>query len=136
MATLVCAGASHGMAGERGLQGAGVGAGIGFVLCSVSYAMTCWVRRARGPAIVTAVFGSTISSFVLMLVAILLVSRYWNELLFPAALTALFIYLSFRFFDIFQTARQLNTGRSRSERGGSGNPQGGNGASGPMESPP
>ena len=44
-----------------------------------------------------------------MLISILLVATFWREVVEPAALTAVVVYLAFRFLDVFQVSKSIST---------------------------
>jgi phosphatidylglycerophosphate synthase len=106
----LCLAVARSTLGMSGLRGAAVGAGAGFVLCTVSHFTHGWAQRAKGHAILAAVFGGTLSVFALMIGTVLLLSRYWPEAVQPAAITALFVYLSVRFLDVFRSSRLTSAG--------------------------
>jgi hypothetical protein len=93
---------AFGLQGEKGLIGAAAGCLIALVLCGTSALFTRWARRASGNAILAAMLGSTLASFVLLTVAIVVVARVRREIVVPAALTALAIYLAYRFVEAFE----------------------------------
>ena len=112
-------------AGQRGLAGAGIGVGIGVVLCAASYFLLVWARRAKGNAVMAAMLAGTLTSVVLMLISILLVAAFWREVVEPAALTAVVVYLAFRFLDVFQVSKSISTKQLESPAGGSAGSTGG-----------
>ena len=109
LAAVLCLLISHKMAGERGIAGAGIGIGIGAVLCAVSYLLLVWARKAKGKAVMAAMLAGSLTSIVLILISILLVAAFWREVVEPAALTAVVVYLAFRFLDVFQVSKSIST---------------------------
>jgi CHASE2 domain-containing sensor protein len=96
---------AHGLEGENGLRGAGLGILIAAVLCGVSLALNLWARRAKGNALLAAMYGSMLASFGLLIAAMILLRKWVPDLLTPAILTALAIYMAFRFTDAFRVAK-------------------------------
>ena len=109
LSALVCLLISYNTVGRRGLAGAGIGIGIGAVLCAVSYALLVWARKAKGKAVMAAMLAGSLTSIVLILISILLLAAFWREVVEPAALTAVVVYLAFRFLDVFQVSKSIST---------------------------
>ena len=103
VAAIVCLSVAYSLGGQLALQGAAVGAGAALVLCTISHWMLRWVRKAEGHAILTATFGSTAASFAFVLVTALLLNSFWKEILTPAVLTLLVVYLAVRFADALRS---------------------------------
>jgi len=125
--------------GARGLEGAAVGAGIALVIFLANHLLLRWSRGAEGPRVVAAMTGSILLSLGLMLAAVLLLANYWKEILHPAALTALFVYLACRFLDAYQAnialsrkgialSRKVPGAPLKSPASGSCGPSGGQGS--------
>lgn len=91
-----------GLEGEKGLLGAAAGGLIALVLCGTSALFLRWARRASGNAIVAAMLGSTLASFVLLAAAVFVLARVRRDIVVPAALTALATYLAYRFCEAFE----------------------------------
>lgn len=118
LSALLCLLFWHKAAGQRGLAGAAIGIGIGAVLCAVSYFLLVWARRASGKAVMSAMLAGTLTSVVLMLISILLVATFWREVVEPTALTAVVVYLAFRFLDVFQVSKSISTKQIEPSAGG------------------
>jgi hypothetical protein len=110
--------AAFGLDGERGLLGAAAGGAIALVLCGTSALFLRWARRASGNAILAAMLGSTLASFVLLAAAIIAVARVRREIVVPAALTALAIYLAYRFSEAFEWQSSASRARLAGPGGG------------------
>jgi hypothetical protein len=109
VATTVCLCLAHSLGGRLALEGAAVGAGAAFVLCAISHLLLRGVRKAQGNAMLAAVFGSTLASFAFVIVAVLLLNSLWPEILQPATLTLLGVYLAVRFADALRAPGALAT---------------------------
>ncbi len=109
LSALVCLLIAYRTAGQRGLAGAGVGIGIGAVLCAVSYLLLVWAQKAKGKAVMAAMLAGSLTSIVLILISILLLAAFWREVVEPAALTAVVVYLAFRFLDVFQVSKSISS---------------------------
>ena len=71
-------------------------------MCLVSHSLLGWAKRAQGQALLAAMLGSTLASFGIMIVVVLILASAWREIVEPAALTALAFYLVHRFLEAFQ----------------------------------
>ncbi len=85
-------------------------------MCTVSWFLLRWTRRARGQALLAGMLGGVAASFLLMIASMLVLAALWKEILEAATLTALCVYLVYRFFDAFQTSTL--SGSSRPAVGG------------------
>ena len=102
VATAACLLVASQTAGARGTKGAAVGAGAGALLCMVGHGLMRWAARAEGQAIYLAMYASVFASFAIVVAVVLLLSRHWEEILQPAAITMLVVYLAFRFVDVLK----------------------------------
>lgn len=109
IATIVCLCLAHSFGGTIALEGAAVGAAAAFVLCTISHFLLRAVRKAEGNAMLAAVFGSTLASFAFVIVAVVLLNSLWPEILQPATLTLLGVYLAVRFADALRAPGALAT---------------------------
>ena len=96
VAASLCIGIAYALDGLRGLQGSVAGVGIALVMCGVSFFLLRWARRARGQAIVAAMMGSVLASFVIIAVSLVLLGLLWPDLLRAGALTTIAVYFAFR----------------------------------------
>jgi hypothetical protein len=113
---------AFGLEGEKGLLGAAAGGLIALVLCGTSALFTRWARRASGNAILAAMLGSTLASFVLLAAAIVVVARVRRDIVVPAALTALAVYLTYRFAEALEWQSAASRARLASPSGGNARP--------------
>jgi hypothetical protein len=88
---------AYGISGPSGLQGCALGVGVAAVMCGVSFGLMAWARHVRGNALLGAMLGGAIASLVILAVAMVIISSVARERLATAALTALAVYLAFRF---------------------------------------
>jgi O-antigen/teichoic acid export membrane protein len=107
------AGVASILLGQRGLVGAGVGTLVAAAMVAVSASLLRFARRAKGQAILAAMLGGVAASFVILVSAMVALAATWREVLVPASLTALGVYLTYRFVDAFQ----LGGGASPLSRG-------------------
>ena len=91
--------------GVEGLKGGGIGLSIGAVMCLVSHFLLGWAKRAQGQSILVAMLGSMLASFGIMITFLVLLAHSWKEILTPAALSALVLYLVYRFLEAFQAQK-------------------------------
>jgi len=68
-------------------------------MCATSSILLGWARRASGQAVLAAMLGSVLASFVIVAVAMVLMARLWPEILPAGALTAVVVYLAYRFVE-------------------------------------
>ena len=113
LAAAVCAVVAWSLAGTRGLEGAAVGIGLGAVLCTLSYLLTRWARSAQGARVYLAAYSGVFLSFAFVVGTLFVLSKWWSELLQPAILTLLVVYLSFRFHDVLQCSRCVRVSPGR-----------------------
>jgi hypothetical protein len=124
---IVAAGLSLAIGGAPALAGAGLGVAMGAVMCGVSAVLMGLARRSRRKnALLGAILGSILLSFALMAVFLVVVAAHRPDLLVPAALSALGVYVTFRH------AEALEASRIESTRGKDlpGNPAAGSGVLG------
>ena len=95
---------AYGVQGSLGLWGAMLGAALAAVMCGTSGGILRWASKARGNAIVAGMLASVTASFLLMGLGILLLNLYWRPGLESATLTALAIYLGYRYVEAFRFA--------------------------------
>lgn len=88
--------------GDRGLKGAAVGVGAGAVLALLSHGLTRWAQRAEGQAIYLAMYASMLASLGIVVAVVIALSRYWTEILQPAAITMVTVYLAFRLVEVLR----------------------------------
>ena len=103
--------------GVEGLKGGGIGLSIGAVMCLVSHFLLGWAKRAQGQAILVAMLGSMLASFGIMITFLVLLAHSWKEILTPAALSALVLYLAYRFLEALQ-AQKLGAPGKKTAVGG------------------
>ncbi|MGQ9589382.1 MAG: hypothetical protein ACUVYA_03705 [Planctomycetota bacterium] len=106
----VCVLASRRLAGERGLLGAGIGAGAAFLVVALGHWILLWERRGTRRGLYVAAYGSAAVGLAGLVLTALIVGRYGRDLVSPAILTLFFAYFSCRMVDAAQAA--LGTGRS------------------------
>lgn len=121
-AAAACALVAWKTSGARGLTGAAVGAGAGLVIALVSDVCTRWAQRAEGQRVYLAMLASMLGSLAIVVAVVLVLSRYWAEILQSAAVTMVVVYLAFRFVAVLRIpkgARDTETGpqRGRLQRG-------------------
>jgi len=83
----------------RGLVGCGIGAAVGGLLIAVSGFFSRRARSSEGNAMLAAVYGGVIASFVILIASMIVVHFLWTEVLAPVTLTAFGLYLVYRFAD-------------------------------------
>jgi hypothetical protein len=106
LSAVVCVLVARGVAGQRGLAGAAVGVGSGAVLCTIHHGLAVWARRAQGRAILTAMYAGILVSFAFVLLTVLILTAYWREIVEPAAISLLVVYLTVRFVDVIHEVRR------------------------------
>src|SRR5262245_48533812 len=102
---------SHLAGGAEGLQGGGIGLSVGALMCLVSHFLVGWAKRAQGQAILIAMLGSMLASFGIMITFVVALAYSWKEILTPAALSALALYLAYRFLEAFQAQKLSAPGK-------------------------
>ena len=105
VAAVLCNVIAYALDELRGLQGAAVGTFIALALCGVSVFLLGWARRANGQAILAAMMGSVLASFLILAASMVLLGLLWPELLRAGAITAVVVYLAYRFAEAFQGSR-------------------------------
>jgi uncharacterized membrane protein YgcG len=106
------------------------GTSIALVMCGVSFALLGWARRGSGQALLAAMLGSVLASFVIIAVAIVLLNFVWPELLRGGAITAIVVYMAYRFAEALQGSGSSGSGSSGSGSSGSGSSGSGSSGSG------
>ena len=110
---VICVVVAGALDGESALVGACVGAVLAAVLCAFSYFLLRWARRASGQAVLAAMLGSVLVSFAFILVSMIVLAAVWREILVPASLTCVLVYLSYRFCEGLQSNPVRETSGSR-----------------------
>lgn len=116
VAASACLLAAYELAGERGFVGAAAGAGAAAALCALSHWLLSWERRGTGRGMYVAAFGSAAASLVGIALTALVVWHWKRDLVGPAILTVLFIYLAARAVDVVQAAFGARAAKGASAR--------------------
>ncbi len=105
--SLICAAIAFGRMGGDGLIGVAAGIGIALLVCGVSSSLT---RRAqqRPSETVKLVLLSVLSSFVLLILGMVVVAALAKQYLTASTLTSLTLYLVFRAYDVADVSRSLS----------------------------
>lgn len=114
VSSALCLGVAYHLRGRTGLEGAAMGVATGLVLCGVNHALLRWARRARGRMVIAAMMASVIVSFGVILASYFILSAVRREIVEPAVLTTLVVYLAFRFQDVLE---RDGRGRAASQDG-------------------